>query len=174
MPRKGVMQDNETTETRPGESGSNNSASRKRLKAREVELIALSLYKEGWTYEEMARKMNMSVGGVWKAIKRAYERRLKEVDEAVEENRLLNIDRTNEVIKSMYPAMLRGNTRAAQVVLNAIRLHAEMTGVLANDPNGDSGNWTSPVFVTSITVNRQERPTPPAKPEEVIEGEFSE
>lgn len=94
----------------------------------ERENRALLLHCSGLTYPEIAIEMEMSVSGVHDAVQRALRKRSLEGDEALAELRAKHSEILRLVIRGQMPAVVKGDTRAGEVVVKALEREAKMYG----------------------------------------------
>jgi uncharacterized protein YbjQ (UPF0145 family) len=89
---------------------------------------ALLLHCSGLTYEEIAAELEMSLSGTHDAVKRALRKRNLEGDEALAELRAKHSEILRMVVRGQMPAVLKGNTRAGEVVIKALEREAKLYG----------------------------------------------
>ena len=115
-------------------------------KARERELEALKYRKLGMSYQQIADRMDMSLAGAYKAVKRAIARITKEADDVAEEVRAIELQRLDELTLTYQPRAMKGDEKAAKLVIQVMDRRAKLLGIDAPSKQEISGD-ISPVIV---------------------------
>ncbi|WP_328856887.1 hypothetical protein OG579_16965 [Williamsia herbipolensis] len=95
---------------------------RVRGRGTEREAQALQLFLAGCTYEQIAEKVDgySSASTVCRAITRALKRRADERDELADQALTVILEQLDGVLRGHYLRSLRGDTKAADIVLKVI------------------------------------------------------
>lgn len=105
-------------------------ASPRKIKAKERQIEALALRKEGFTYAEIAKNLRYaSESGARKAVKQAMAALDKVIEVEAGEVRTLELTRYDGIIKAFWPGVIRADEKAAVVVMKAMEGRRELLGV---------------------------------------------
>jgi len=113
--------------------------------------LLVELRKAGWSYDMIAYLVGSSRKKVFKELRAIMRRSSKAMLNSLSEIKQLERERLDAIIASLWPDMEAGSTRAAEVVLQAMKRRAEMEGL---DEPIKTQNQT-----TSIDINVQMLPT---------------
>lgn len=106
-------------------------SSQRKIAGRENSLKALELRKAGKTFTAIGLELGISAMGAHKAVKRAMDE-LKELA-LVEAGELLalELERLDAIVAANWPAMEKGDTKAAEIVIKTISERAKLLGLYA-------------------------------------------
>lgn len=101
--------------------------------ARERELRALVLRRQGKRYDEIGRELGISESSAWKAVQRAYARSLKLADDEANFNRRLDLERLDVALSAIWPRVQGGDLWAIDRLLAILERRAKLLGLDATD-----------------------------------------
>lgn len=117
-------------------------ASAKLIAQREKEQRALELRKAGLTYDEIAKSLEMSKNGVWKAVNRVLEDVADEAKKEATGLRALEALRLDDLQKSLWARARKGDLAAMDRIIRVLERRAKLLGLDApvkaalTDPEG--------------------------------------
>jgi len=103
------------------------------LIAAERERDALELRKTGMTYEQIAKKLEMSSTGAYKCVSRALERLEAETGEKANEVRKLELERLDVMLAGVWKKAQAGNVYAVDRVLRIQERRSKYLGLDAQE-----------------------------------------
>lgn len=101
----------------------------RKLAARINEVQILQLRLEGKSFDEIAKRTNLSTSAVYNTIMRLLDRYDNELKMLVPQARSQEIERCREIIKHMWAKMKKGDAKAAGVVLKASERLSRLSGL---------------------------------------------
>ena len=121
------------------------SATSKRiLRGRERELEALELRKQGFTYEQIGKRMGITATGAFYATRRALGRIIDKTSEEALQQRTLQHERLEEMLAALWPK--RNIPTYADRIIRILEREAKLYGLDAPERMDISGvglvvNW---------------------------------
>lgn len=100
-------------------------------KGEEVTVQALSAWNKrvnGEPIVDVAHEMGLSIAGAKALIKEAHDAIAEDLKDALNQNRELDLQRTDQILKTFLPSAKGGCKDAAMVVLKALSHRARLTG----------------------------------------------
>jgi len=85
---------------------------------------------------DVAQQMGISIAGAKQLIKEAHEAIAEDLKTSLNQNRELDLERTDMILKSFLPAAKEGDRDSASIVLKALSHRARLTGT---EPPADPG-----------------------------------
>jgi transposase-like protein len=111
--------------------GPQSKVNRRRITARARETAALEMRRQGQSYEKIAHSLGVTVSGAWRAVQRAYQRTVREADEAAEFNRALDLQRLDAVLEVIWPDVMDRRLGAVDRFLGILDRRARLLGLEA-------------------------------------------
>jgi len=99
------------------------------LQARQREEQALELRLGGASYAQIAKALEMTPGGAYKAVERALSRHASETDEKAAELRRVEVARLDRLLLGVWPRAKKGEERAARIALQISKRRSELLGI---------------------------------------------
>jgi len=109
--------------------GTESKTSARRLTAREREEMALTLRIEGKSYKEIARALEMSDGGAYKAVMRAIRRLNEKIDEDAATVKRMELERLDIMLAGIWPKVKAGRESAIDRALKIMERRAKFSGL---------------------------------------------
>lgn len=111
-------------------TGKGNVMSPKTVRALNLEWQIFDMRRDGHTIHEIAVELGVSDPTVSEHLKRVLDRTVSEIAESADQNRQLQIDRLDKLLKKYMPMAQDGNMGAASLVLT---IEARRSKLLALD-----------------------------------------
>ena len=103
--------------------------SREKVAIIERQIQALDLRKEGWTYRQIAKHLDISVGLAFKYIQDELDSLAQLKTESADSVRLLELERVDMLMKGLAPMALVGNIGAVTAYLKCMERRAKLLGL---------------------------------------------
>ena len=97
--------------------------------AREREVQALALRRNGKTYDAIGKELGITTSGAHALVQRAYNRSLKLADDAAEFNRSLDLGRIDTALAAVMPEIELGNLKAVDRLPPLLDRRAKLLGL---------------------------------------------
>ncbi len=155
------------------------------IKAAENEAMALLLRKEGDTYQQIADKLGLSIGGAYTAFQRGLQRT---VQEPADEYRKVEFERLQAMIRVVWPLVKKGDFEAIKTAIKIQERVAKLLGLDAATKHEVDARMTYGEFIAGtfteadrikprkldteepLALPPPEEPTPAAEPEDQEES----
>lgn len=102
---------------------------RKSYKARERDLEAVRLYKQGYTFRRISEALGCSIGTAHNAIKSAFDQSLRLSVEEAEIIRQVELERLDDMFTPAYLKATEGDLRATEICLKIMERRAKYLGL---------------------------------------------
>ena len=102
---------------------------RKSYKARERDLEAVRLYKQGYTFRRISEALGCSIGTAHNAVKKAFNQSLRLSVEEAEIIRQVELERLDEMFTPAYLKATDGDLRATEICLKIMERRAKYLGL---------------------------------------------
>lgn len=108
----------------------------KRLVARERDLRAVEMRKQGMTYAAIGAELGVSWQAAQQAVQRSLDQTKADISENADELRAIEAERLDKITETLWPRVLEGDLRAIDRVLRTRESFRRLTGL---DMTPDAG-----------------------------------
>lgn len=128
-------------------------ASARSIKGAETSHRALGLRKQGYTYEEIGDALKCSIEGARKACLRQYEELNKANREEAKEQRDLQGQRLDAMLRAIWPKIKRGDLGAVEKGVKILARYSALFGLDAPTKNEVTGKDGKPIELTQTYLD---------------------
>ncbi|WP_287418137.1 sigma-70 region 4 domain-containing protein [Oceanithermus sp.] len=101
------------------------------LSARELERQAFALRLQGYTYDQIGERLGRPRSTVHKAVQRALERRVKEIEGQADELRQMELDRIDRLLVALESRISEGDPAAINSANRLMETRIKLLGLNA-------------------------------------------
>jgi len=101
------------------------------LRARELDSQALALRLQGYTYDQIGEMLGRPRSTVHKAVQRALDRRVKEIEGQADKLRQMELDRIDRLLTKLEPRIAEGDPAAVNSANRLMETRVKLLGLAA-------------------------------------------